>query len=77
MALGSCAAFNRGELVLARNVTFGQELIDLKRAKDEGAISDEEYAKIKGKIMDMVDEVEVVKVVNEKVPDQISQPEDD
>ncbi len=31
----------------------GQELIDLKKARDEGAINDEEYIELKQKIMKM------------------------
>jgi hypothetical protein len=32
--------------------TRGQELIDLKKAHDAGALSDEEYASMKQRIMD-------------------------
>ncbi|MDM8553702.1 SHOCT domain-containing protein [Desulfococcaceae bacterium HSG7] len=31
----------------------GQELIDLKKARDQGAINDEEYVELKQKIMEM------------------------
>jgi len=31
--------------------SVGQELIDLKKARDEGAINDEEYVDLKKKIM--------------------------
>ena len=33
--------------------SVGQELIDLKKAKDAGAISEQEYLQLKQKIMDM------------------------
>jgi hypothetical protein len=33
--------------------SVGQELIDLKKARDEGAINDEEYVELKQKIMKM------------------------
>ena len=32
--------------------SVGQELIDLKKARDEGAINDEEYVELKQKIME-------------------------
>lgn len=56
VSLSSCAAFNKGQFVLARNVTFGRELIDLKRAKDDGAITEAEYNTIKAKIMELVEQ---------------------
>jgi hypothetical protein len=37
---------------LTTQPTKGQELMDLKRAKDTGAINDEEYATQKKKILD-------------------------
>ncbi len=33
--------------------SVGQELIDLKKARDQGAINDEEYVELKQKIMKM------------------------
>ena len=33
--------------------SVGQELIDLKKARDQGAINDEEYVELKQKIMEM------------------------
>jgi hypothetical protein len=35
-----------------RPATVGQQLVDLKRAKDAGAISDEEYQTEKAKFLD-------------------------
>ena len=39
-----------GSTTKIQNPTVGQQLIDLKRAKDNGAISDEEYQAQKSKI---------------------------
>tara|TARA_B100000959_G_scaffold111667_1_gene117793 strand:- start:923 stop:1150 length:228 start_codon:yes stop_codon:yes gene_type:complete len=50
-AIGGCAMFNSGELHFSRSTTYGQELIDLKTAKDEGALTDEEYTQLKQKII--------------------------
>ena len=38
------AAFNRIQLETVRNVSVGQELMDLKTAHEKGIISDTEYA---------------------------------
>jgi hypothetical protein len=65
VALSGCAAFNRGQFVMARHVTVGQEMIDLKQARDEGAITEEEYQTIKGKVMAMVDQIDVGDVFDE------------
>ena len=47
--LSGCAgaAFNRVQMTAVRNVTVGQELMDLKKAHQEGIISDTEYAQAK------------------------------
>ena len=68
-AFAGCAAFNKGELAFARNVTFGQELIDLKKAHDTGAITDEKHAKIKARIMELVDPADDDGVVNDDLND--------
>lgn len=59
VALSSCAAFNRGEIVLARHVSIGQELMDLQQARDAGAITESEYRSLKAKVFELVDEVDV------------------
>jgi len=43
----SCALLNKahGELQYNNNVTKGQELLDLKKALDEGAINQKEFTK--------------------------------
>lgn len=50
-ALSGCAMFNEGTGSYTRTTTLGQELIDLKAAKDQNAISEEEFIEIKAKII--------------------------
>lgn len=50
--LSGCAMFNRGMMNYTRTTTIGKELIDLKDAKDKGALSDEEYARTKKAILE-------------------------
>ena len=49
----SCAFLNKahGELHYNNNVTKGQELLDLKKALDEGAINQKEFELMKEKII--------------------------
>ena len=49
----SCASLNKahGELHYNNNVTKGQELLDLKKALDEGAINQKEFELMKEKII--------------------------
>ena len=47
VGLSGCAMCNRGTMNYTRTTTIGKELIDLKDAKDKGALTDEEYAKTK------------------------------
>jgi len=49
----SCAFLNKahGELQYNNNVTKGQELLDLKKALDEGAINQKEFELMKEKII--------------------------
>jgi hypothetical protein len=49
--LSGCAMFNRGMMNYTRNTTIGKELVDLKDAKDKGALSEEEYLKAKKEIL--------------------------
>ena len=46
----SCMAIGTGGKKVNNNPTLGQELIDLKKAKDEGAISQQEYEELKKKL---------------------------
>ena len=48
--LVSCIAVGSGGEKVEQMPTVGQELIDLKLAGDEGAISEQEYKEIKEKI---------------------------
>ena len=47
--LSGCAIGTKGATSIA-NPTLGQELIDLKKAKDSGVISTEEYEELKEKL---------------------------
>ena len=53
MVQTSCASLNKahGELQYNNNVTKGQELLDLKKALDEGAINQKEFELMKEKII--------------------------
>jgi uncharacterized membrane protein len=42
-----CAIGNKGTMHYNRTTTIGKELLDLKEAKDKGALSEEEYNKVK------------------------------
>lgn len=41
--LSGCAILNRADLQYSRTTTLGQELIDLKDARDRNVITEEEY----------------------------------
>lgn len=71
LTLSGCAIGNSGKLVLARHISVGQELIDLKEARDRGAITEEEYIVVKSKLLEIVDSIEVVHTVNDATPDQL------
>lgn len=51
-AVSGCAFCNRGTMHYNRTTTVGKELVDLKDAKDKGAINEEEYAKAKKDILE-------------------------
>ena len=51
ISLTGCALFNEGTAHYNRTTTIGKELIDLKRAWKDGAVSEEEYIKLKEEIM--------------------------
>ena len=48
------AAFNRVNMTVSRNITIGQELIDLKTAHEEGIINDTEYAEAKQNVLNVL-----------------------
>lgn len=56
-ALSGCVgtAFNKVDLTLNRNITVGQELVDLQTAHEKGVINDTEYAKAKREILNLVE----------------------
>ncbi len=43
----SCIAVGSGGKKVGHQATLGQQLIDLKKARDEGAISKQEYAELR------------------------------
>ena len=49
----SCGSLNKaeGQLHYNNNVTKGRELLDLKKALDEGAINEDEYELMKNRII--------------------------
>jgi len=47
-----CAICNRGTMHYSRTTTMGKELVDLKDAKDKGAVTAEEYEKAKKDILE-------------------------
>ena len=46
----SCIAVGSGGKKIEQKPTLGQEFLDLKKARDEGAISKQEYKEIKEKL---------------------------
>ena len=46
----SCIAVGAGGKKVENQPTLGQQLIDLKKAQDEGAISKQEYAELRDKL---------------------------
>jgi hypothetical protein len=46
----SCIAIGTGGKKVKDRPTLGQEMIDLQKAKDEGAISQQEYEELKVKL---------------------------
>ena len=51
IGLAGCAMGNKGTVYYNRTTTIGKELLDLKEAKDKGAISEQEYNKVKKDLM--------------------------
>jgi len=46
----SCIAVGSGGKKVENQTTLGQQLIDLKKARDEGAVSAQEYEKLREKL---------------------------
>ena len=57
----SCGSFNEGqaELHINKNISTGQELLDLKAALDEGIITEEEFDKLREDIINGNQEFEI------------------
>lgn len=49
---GGCVASYKGSQPPPQGTTLGQELIDLKKARDGGAMTDEEYVEQKSRLLD-------------------------
>ena len=47
-----CIGLQGGSDIVKSEQSLGQELIDLKKAQENGAITPEEYEKLKKKLMD-------------------------
>ncbi len=45
--LAGCASFNDIEVNYQKTTTTGQELIDIQKAKDSGAITEDQYNNVK------------------------------
>ena len=52
--LSGCAVGNDPTFHYTRTISIGQELIDLQKAKDSNAITDEEFEKAKKELLDNV-----------------------
>ena len=55
LLLSGCAAMNRMEITYAPHTTFGRELMDLEEARKTGALTDEEYNRLKKTVMKLAD----------------------
>ncbi|MEE9369772.1 MAG: hypothetical protein V3V05_13060 [Pontiella sp.] len=64
VVLSGCAgaAFNKFDLTLNRNITVGQELLDLKVAHEEGVLNDTEYMEAKKNILNILNQLGEVNV---------------
>lgn len=49
--MSGCALLNKVDFEYSRHTTIGQELMDLKQARDQGVISDEEYINTKKEVL--------------------------
>ena len=51
MLLGGCVALGTGSKTITQKPTLGQQLVDLQKAKDVGAINDAEFQAQKAKLL--------------------------
>jgi len=70
----SCGSLNRahGELHYNINISKGQELLDLKKALDEGAVTQSEYDVMKEKIINDDYAKEIIKSTKDNVNSKIA-----
>lgn len=54
LALGACSSASMDVLPPTVNVSIGQQLIDMKKARDSGALSQKEYEQQVRKLIDSV-----------------------
>ncbi len=54
--LSGCALFNKGSVQYTRTTTVGQEIMDLQQARDQNAITEEEYNDAKKEILKLGNE---------------------
>jgi hypothetical protein len=54
LLLGACSSASTDVLQPTVSVSIGQQLIDLKKAKDAGALSDQEYQTQVKRLLDSV-----------------------
>ena len=52
-----CASLNKVHFHLESNVSIGQQLSDLLKAKEAGAITLEEYVRLKKQVLDVTEKV--------------------
>ena len=50
--IAGCAVGNKGAVHYNRTTTIGQELIDLKEAKEKGALSEKEYNEVRKDLLE-------------------------
>jgi hypothetical protein len=55
LLLGTGCWNGENHVIKLGDVTIGQQLIDLKRAHEAGAMTDTEYAEVKAKLISMAD----------------------
>lgn len=69
----SCGSLNRahGEFHYNNNISKGQELVDLKKALDEGAISTDEFELMKQKVIDNEYEKEIMDTSKNSIKSKI------
>ncbi len=53
VAIGGCAVGNKVQTNYTRITTVGREMVDLKEALDKGAVTQEEYDKLKAEVIKM------------------------